>query len=35
MKQASLGQFAMFVAPVNQPDRTQRYESVINHREPQ
>jgi hypothetical protein len=35
MKQASLGQFAMFVAPVNQPDRMQRYESVINHRQPQ
>jgi hypothetical protein len=34
VKQASLGQFAMFVAPVNQPDRMQRYESVINHRQP-
>jgi hypothetical protein len=32
VKQASLGQFAMFVAPVNQPGRMQRYESVINHR---
>jgi hypothetical protein len=34
VKQASLGQFAMFVAPVNQPNRMQRYESVINHRQP-
>ena len=32
VQQASLGQFAMFVAPVNQPRKTQRYEAVINNR---
>lgn len=34
VQQASLGQFAMFVAPVNQPDSMQRYESVVNNRRP-
>jgi hypothetical protein len=34
VQQASLGQFAMFVAPVDQPNRMQRYESVVNNRQP-
>lgn len=33
VQQASLGQFAMFVAPVNQTNRMQRYESVVNNRQ--
>jgi hypothetical protein len=32
VRQASLGQFAMFVAPVNQPKQRQRYEAAVNTR---
>jgi hypothetical protein len=32
VQQASLGQFAMFVAPVNQPTHRQRYEAAVNTR---
>jgi hypothetical protein len=32
VRHSSLGQFAMFIVPINQPKGTQRYEAVINTR---